>query len=176
METIELQQRLKRLDSDKLMDVVKNYRQYGYTMEIRNYALTLLEERGISHSDLLLTGNLENKSYDFANDLLSSFSRNSKLAFLFYGLLLLIKAVGIWFNPETDFTNMALEIGFLLTTVLYFIFLIKSFLNQSDFYKATGEQFGFDGALVYLLFGLPFYFVMYFVFQNQMKERMKTVH
>jgi hypothetical protein len=30
--------------------------------------------------------------------------------------------------------------------------------------------------LVYLLFGLPFYFVMYFVFQNQMKERMKTVH
>lgn len=176
MQTTELQQRLKRLDSEKLIDVVKNYKQYGYPMDVRNYAFTLLEERGISHSDLALTGNLENRTYDFANDLLSSFNKNSKLAFVFYGILLAAKVISIWFSPETSFTDTTLVVAFSLAALLYFIFLLKSFLNQSDFYKATGDQYGSDGALVYLLLGLPFYFIMFFVFQNQMKERMKTMH
>lgn len=176
MELAELQQRLKRLDSDKLIDVVKNYRQYGYSTEIRNYAISLLEDRGISHNDLLLTGNFENKSYDFANTLLSSFNRNSKLAFFFYGLLLILKVISIWFNRETSFTSTTLVAGYILASLLYIVFLVQSFLNQSDFYKATGDEFGSDGALAYLLLGMPFYFVMYFVFQNQMKERMETVH
>ena len=37
---------LKRFDNDKLIDVVKNYKRYGYDDEIRDYAIRLLEERG----------------------------------------------------------------------------------------------------------------------------------
>lgn len=39
---------LKRFDNDKLIDVVKNYKRYGYDDEIRDYAINLLEERGWS--------------------------------------------------------------------------------------------------------------------------------
>ena len=44
-------ERLKKLDTDKLIDVVKNYRQYGYEENLRNSAISLLEERGITTVD-----------------------------------------------------------------------------------------------------------------------------
>ena len=43
---------LKRFDNDKLIDVVKNYKRYGYDDEIRDYAINLLKERGWSVEDL----------------------------------------------------------------------------------------------------------------------------
>ena len=42
---------LKRFDNDKLIDVVKNYKRYGYDDEIRDYAINLLKERGWSVED-----------------------------------------------------------------------------------------------------------------------------
>lgn len=47
---------LKRFDNDKLIDVVKNYKRYGYDDEIRDYAINLLEERGWSVEDLKTFG------------------------------------------------------------------------------------------------------------------------
>jgi hypothetical protein len=66
--------RLKNLDSDKLIDVVKNYRQYGYEEDLRTEAITILEERGISKEQLQLTGNFENKKYDNAEDLYKQYT------------------------------------------------------------------------------------------------------
>ena len=37
---------LNKFDNDKLIDVVKNYKRYGYDDEIRDYAINLLKERG----------------------------------------------------------------------------------------------------------------------------------
>lgn len=175
MELTELQTRLEKLDENKLMDVVKNYRQYGYSEDIRNYALSLLEQRGISMTDLQLTGHLENKSYDYANEVLNSFKNNSNLAILFYGLLIFLHIIDTWFTPATHSGGMNLFIGFIICLMLYLFFLVRSFLNQSEFYKLTGDKYGSDGALIYLFLGMPFYIVLYFVFKNQMRERMNMI-
>ena len=34
---------LNKFDNDKLIDVVKNYKRYGYDDELRDYAINLLE-------------------------------------------------------------------------------------------------------------------------------------
>ena len=175
MEVSELQERIKKLDANKLIDVVKNYRQYGYDDAIRNYALAILEERGINKDDLQLTGNYENKAYDFAIDLYASFKRNSKIAFIFYGLFILIKFVAPHLNINSNFISTIILVGYVLSFVIYFIFLLGSFLNQTEFYKLSNDDFGSGGALMYLFIGMPFYFVMYFVFRNQMKEKMKVI-
>ena len=57
---------LKRFDNDKLIDVVKNYKRYGYDDEIRDYAIRLLEERGWSVDDLKTFGYWENSDYEEA--------------------------------------------------------------------------------------------------------------
>jgi hypothetical protein len=59
--------------------------------------------------------------------------------------------------------------------ISYFVFLIKSFLNQSKFYKAIGKDYGVDGALIYGVAGMPLYFFMYFFFKNQMKDKLKEI-
>ena len=175
MELLDIKERLASLDSDKLIDVVKNYRQYGYNDEIRNYALVLLEERGITKTDLQLTGNLENANYDYISQVFSSFKRMSNLAFLFYGLIIIIKFIlpHILKNPVDSIPF--LSVLFILSIVAYLIFLILSFIYQSKFYKLAGDDYGSDGALVYLIVGMPFYIVMYFVFQAQMNEKVKTI-
>ena len=82
MEFSEIQERLNKLDTEKLIEVVKNYRQYGYTAEVRNYALSLLEKQGIDRSDLQLTGNFENKAFNLASDSYDAYNKNSKIAFV----------------------------------------------------------------------------------------------
>ena len=175
MELTELQKRLERLDENKLMDMVKNYRQYGYSEDIRSYAVGLLEQRGVTITDLQLTGNYENKTYDYASDILSAFNKNSKLAILLYGIILVLKIIDTWFTPTTHAGGTYLLLGFIICPLLYLLFLVKSFSNQSEFYKLTGDPYGAEGAVMYLLLGMPFYIIMYFIFQNQMKERMKLI-
>lgn len=71
---------LKRLDNDKLIDVVKNYKRYGYGAEIRDYAIKLLEERGWSIEDLKTFGYWENSNYEEALMQYKAYCRNSLIA------------------------------------------------------------------------------------------------
>ena len=168
-------ERLKKLDTDKLIDVVKNYRQYGYDDNLRNIAISLLEDRGVTKEQLELSGNFVNRTYDFAGELHKSFSQNSKIAFILYGIVFLCSILFPLLSINTESLGIALIIIKIAAYLLYFVFLIKSFLDQSRFYKAVGKDYGIEGALLYLFFGMPLYVIMYFVFQNQMKEQMKEI-
>lgn len=169
------QERLLNLDNDKLIDVVKNYRQYGYDDQLRETAINILADRGISKEQLQITGSFENKTYDYANDLFSSFLKNSKIAFVMY-LVLFSSRILIQIIPD-DSVGLAwtLLITTILSFILYFVFLIMSFMNQNQFYKAIGQDYGTEGALLYLFLGMPFYMFMYFYFRNQMKDKMKEI-
>lgn len=172
MDLNEFKQRLEKLDAQKLMDIVKNHKQYGYPEELRNYAIELLKHQGISLEDLRLTGNLENTRHSRADDLFRTFQRNSSIAFLAYCLLVILKGLSVYrFINEGGFLPIFLAV--LLVT--YLVFLLRSFLNHSDFYKMTGSDFGSEIIFTYLFLGMPFYIVMYFVFRNQMKERMTHI-
>ena len=57
---------LNKFDNDKLIDVVKNYKRYGYDDELRDYAINLLGERGWNREDLQQFGYLTNHDYDEA--------------------------------------------------------------------------------------------------------------
>lgn len=169
------QERLLKLDNDKLVDVVKNYRQYGYDNELRDSAITILKDRGISKEQLQLTGNFENKSYDYANDSYSSFLKNSQIAFVIYLFLFISKVIASIYPNGSEGVVTAILITTIIALVLYFVFLIMSFLNQNRFYKSIGEDYGTEGALLYLFLGMPFYMLMYFYFRNQMKGKMKEI-
>jgi hypothetical protein len=172
MELEEIRERLTRLDADKQIDIVKNYRQYGYSNEIRDYVIELLDQKGITRSDLQLTGNMENSSYNYVEEIYFSYRKNSILALTLYCCLIVWRFVLPWMNASFSEIFMLIVGSALL--IFYLVCLFRSFQDQSEFYKATGDPYGSDGALVYLAIGLPFYFVMYFFFLNQMKERLKT--
>lgn len=175
MQLDDFQRRLEKLNSSQLIDVVKNYRQYGYSLPMRQAALTLLDEQGISLADLQLTGQLTNSKYDQAEFQYAAFTKAAQMAFGSYAVLLALYTLAFFNGPLTPVARMALLSGIWLSTALYLLFLVKSFLSQAAFYRATGEAHLADGALTYVFLGMPFYIVMYFVFKKQMTERLKAI-
>lgn len=165
---------LQRLDTAKLMDVVKNYRQYGYDEAIRDSALLILEKRGIEIEEMALSGSLHNASYDNAERVYRSYVRNSNLAFLSYILIFAFNIGGaILADPGTRST-LSLML-FVAALILYFRFLIGSFIDQSNFFRSLGKKWNGSDQVIYFLVGMPFYILMYFFYRNQMREEMKMI-
>ena len=107
---------LNKFDNDKLIDVVKNYKRYGYDDELRDYAINLLGERGWNREDLQQFGYLTNHDYDEAEKQYKAYKRNSLI-----GICTLIFSGGI-------------------LAVVYLIFLIMAYQNVAKFYKALGRD------------------------------------
>jgi len=170
-----MNERLLKFDNDKLIDIVKNFRQYGYDDVLRETAISILADRGISKEQLKLTGSFENKTYNYAPDLFASLLKNSKIAFVMY-LILFASRILIRITPDDSvglaWTFLILSV---LSFILYFVFLVMSFVNQNQFYKVIGKDYGTEGALLYLFLGMPFYMFMYFYFKNQMNDKIKEV-
>ncbi|HHC81207.1 MAG TPA: hypothetical protein ENK46_15100 [Flavobacteriia bacterium] len=168
-------ERLTSLNNDKLIDVVKNYRQYGYDDGIRTTAIEILKERGIDKEQLQLTGNFQNETYNSAKEIYNLFKQNSKVAFIFYGLILITSIIIPISAKNLGSFTLIVEIISWISIAVYFIYLLKSFLNHNDFFKRIGKDFGNEGILIYFFLGMPFYIFMYFYFRNQMNGAMKLI-
>jgi hypothetical protein len=170
----QVQDKLERLDNDKLIKIVKNYKQYGYDESVRNYTLALLETRGVTVEDLRLTGNLENQDYKSSERILQAFFHNSKAAFMSYIILVGLNLAVRLIRIESEGLGIAMTISSIVILIVYLIFLLQSFSNQSNFYKSIGEDYS-NGAIIYLLVGMPLYVIMYFIFAREMREKMQAI-
>lgn len=168
-------ERLKNLDDKKLIDVVKNYRQYGYSDNLRASAISILNSRGITNEQLQLTGNFDNKTYDDAQILFNSFNKNSKVTFILFLIILLTNILIPIVSQSSE--NMAIVTLLMnaVSSIAYVVFLLKSYINQNQFYKVINQDYGTEGIIMYLLLRMPFYILMYFYFKNQMKEKMREI-
>jgi hypothetical protein len=168
-------ERLNNFENLKLIDIVKNYRQYGYDNKLREKAISILNERGITKEQLQLTGDFENKNYDLAKDIYNSFCKNSKIAFILYAILLLTNILTPIIAYSSDSFGLIVLIINWISLIFFIIFFIKSFINQNQFFKMLNQDYGTEGALIYLFLGMPFYLFMYFYFRNQMKNKVKEI-
>ena len=149
-------EKLNNLQTNTLIDVVKNYKKYNYTIEIKEAALKILEERGIKQETLKLSGNLTNNSYNEAIAEYQKYNTNSII-----GLLLFILSF-ILFN-----TNNLLGI---IIYLIALIFIGFSFSNMKKISKILKDE-KMDYSPLLLFLSLFLYFVVYFVNRKQIKER-----
>jgi len=171
----DINSKLEAFDNRKLIDIVKNYKQYGYDNNLRNIALGILEKRGIDKEHLKLSGNYENHSHKFAKEIHTTFSRNSKIAFILYGIVLISNILTSFFIRNSEILASIMLIINWIALISYFVFLIKSFMNQNDFYKAIGKENDSSGIIIYIFAGLPFYIFTYFYFRGQMNDEIKMI-
>lgn len=136
---------LRRMDNDKLLDIVKNYRQYGYEEELRNEAISLLGERGWSEEELQMFGHLHNYDYDTALSSYNSFRRNVKLGY----------AIAI----------VSLGTLSLISIICFYL----AYRNQAEFYRALGKEDESD------LFTDILGVLSYFHKRNRMKEQLQGI-
>jgi hypothetical protein len=171
----DINSKLESFHNEKLIDIVKNYQQYGYDDDLRNITIGILEKRGIDKEQLKLSGNFENHSYESAKRIHKSFNLNSKITFILYGIVLISNILVSIFNQNSEILASIILIINWIALISYFVFLIKSFINQNEFYKAIGKENNSNSILIYIFLGLPFYIFTYFYFRNQMNDEMKMI-
>ena len=162
-----MKEKLEKFSDEKLIDIVKNYIQYGYSENLRNETIEILEQRGITKEMLSLQGNLSNSKYNDSESLYNEFLKLSKITFITYLAILCLNI----FNSIIPFINILI----LICTILYFVFFIKSFISQEKFYKSIQKKRNNIEPFIYFFIGMPFYFLMYFYFKNLMKSELKNI-
>lgn len=163
----------------QLKDILKNYRQYGYSEEIRLGALRRLKEKGYSEEELKVAGDFENATYTEASNAMSRFSKNSRRAVEFY-ILTLVSFVFL----SITYVTQSMVVGYIATAffylrplfmLLFFFFGIRAMLNHSKFVETIGKKKDTGIWLIFLLFGLLLYIFMHFSFKKKMKEELQMI-
>ncbi|NRA94456.1 MAG: LptF/LptG family permease [Psychroserpens sp.] len=168
-------QTLLNYENKKLIDVVKHYRQYNYSIEYRNSALNILEARGITQQQLKFAGNLTDYAYEESLRLKYSYEENSKLAFVLYAIMFVVLLPGLILrNNGFPLVGQIMFISGILFGVLYLFALIKSFIDHSNLYKQMGKK-TVSNALLFVFLGLPLYVVFYVILKKRINEELKIV-
>ena len=161
-------------DNSKLIDVVKHYRQYDYNIAYKNSSVAILESRGITKQELKFGGNLTDYKYEESLRLKYQYEENSKLAFVLYIISVLIALPGaILRNNGFPFIGDLIYIIGLCIAVIYLFAIIKAFIDQSNLYKHLGQS-NVGNALLFVLVGLPLYFIFYFFQKKKINEYLKV--
>ena len=161
---------LDQFENDKLIDVVKNFRQFGLSLNYKQTALKILNTRGISELELKMGGNLSNQNYENALRNYVDFKENSKLA-----LLLNLFTIALGFSGSVLSNNGIPVMGQILSgiAILSLIFFVvvfqKTTSNQSDFYKLLSIKF-LTNSFVFIILGIPLFFLYRPFFIKKMKE------
>ena len=161
---------LKGFENGKLIDIVKNFRQFGLSLNYKQTALKILNSRGISELELKMGGNLSNQKYENALRLYIDFKENSKLALVLNTLTIVL---GFWSSvlSNNDFPIIGTTLsGIAILTLLFFVVVFqKTTSNQSDFYKLLSIKF-LTNSFVFIILGIPLFFLYRPYFVKKMKE------
>ncbi|MDG2499054.1 MAG: LptF/LptG family permease [Flavobacteriaceae bacterium] len=157
-------------DNKKLIDIIKNFRQFGLSLNYRQTAIRILNSRGISELELKLAGNLSNQKYENALRLFIDFKENSKLA-LVLNILTIILGLGGSILAENGIPIIGkITSGFAILGLIFFVVVFqKSTSNQSDFYKLLSIKF-LTNSFVFIILGIPLFFLYRPFFIKKMKE------
>lgn len=162
-------------ENDKLIDVVKNFRQHNRSLNYKQTALAVLNSRGISELELKMSGNLSNLNYESAAQHYIDFKENSKL-----GLALNIVTITLGLGGAILNNNEFPVIGKILTTIaivslIFFLIVFqKTISKQSDFYKLIEIKF-FKKSFVSILLGMPLFYLYRMYFIKKMEEDLNKI-
>jgi len=166
---------LNSYSNEKLIDIIKNYRQYDFGDSYRNTSLLLLKGRGITEEELRFGGNLVNENYENALRYKNAYDENSKIALVFY-IGYVIFGVGGLVLKNNGFAvlGQTLFVIGILAIIIFLIALIKANINQTNFNKLL-ENNKASIIIGLVLFGVPLYFLYKNFFSKKMKEDLKQI-
>ncbi len=158
----DMYQMLNNYDNSDLIDVLKNYRRYNYTVAHKNTSLSILKSRGITEQELKFSGNLADYKFEETLRLKKLYVENSKLAFILYFITLVLTLSGaILRNNEFGTIGNILFFAGNAIGILFLFSFIKAFLDFTNLYKNLGKN-NILHAIIIVIFGIPIYFLVYF--------------
>ena len=166
---------LKGYSNEKLIDIIKNYRQYDFDIAYRNSALDIMNSRGITEQELRYSGNLVNDNYENALRHLASYKENSAIALILYITYVVLSVGGLVLrNNGFPVLGVVMVVISVIALILFLVALIKSYTNQTSFYKLLNKNRASNIIFLFLL-GIPLYFIYQIFFDKKMVEELKEI-
>ncbi len=163
-------------DNDKLIDIIKNYHQYDYTESYKNSSIKILNSRGITEEELRMSGNLTNQQYEDANREMMFYNENSRISLITYFTYLISTILGLVLkNNGFEVLGIILIIIAAIIFITCFVYMFRSFINLSNFYKHVSNNTKINIFVLYII-GLPLYFLIYFYYKNKLNEDIKQIN
>lgn len=176
--TTDEQMLLDARSSNQLKDIVKNYKQYNYSEDIRWAAIDKLAALGITTENLKVQGYYENRNYLEAERYHTSFLKYSKWTLITYILLILSALPTGGLQDQTDPTYLfyGVFIVFCCIAILYYIFIAMQVSSISDFNKAIGKPSPSGLIILMCVTGPISYLFFHGYFRKRMKEDMQMIN
>ena len=166
---------LNTFEDSKLINIVKNFRQYKHSLNYKQTALSVLKTRGISELELKMSGELSNQNYESAAQHYIDFKENSKLG-LALNLLMIFLGLGgaILNNNEFSGTGKLLTVVAILSLLFFMIVYQKTISKQSEFYRLLDIKF-FKKSFIFILLGIALFYFYRIYFIKKMEEDLKKI-
>jgi lipopolysaccharide export system permease protein len=166
---------LHTFENEKLINIVKNFRQYKHALNYKQSALAVLNSRGISELELKMSGDLLNLNYEHAIQHYIDFKENSKLGLALNSICLVLGLGGLILNnngfPVVGKTFTVIAV---LVLIFFLIVLKKTIKNQSNFYAFLEVKF-FNKAFIQILIGMPIFYFYRKYFITKMEEDLNKI-
>ncbi|WP_084399463.1 LptF/LptG family permease [Pseudotamlana agarivorans] len=160
-------------DNAKLIDIIKNYKHYNYDIKYKNSALEILNERGVTKQQLKFTGEYSDERFDETIRLKNACDEDANLALILYLFFAPLVLVGkILENNHYESIGKGLFIAGVVIGVVYLIALSRSFISFSNFKKHVKKEV-FANSILYILVGLPLFFIVYIVQKGMLNRDVK---
>ena len=168
--TSENTSKLESFENEKLIDIVKNFRQFGLSLNYKQKALKILNLRDISELELKMSGNLSNQKYENALRLYIDFKEHSKLALVLNTLTILLGFGGLVLSNNGMPVMGKILSGIAVLCLLFFLIVFqKTISNQFNFYKLLSIKF-LTNSFVFIILGIPLFVLYRPFFIKKMKE------
>lgn len=166
---------LESYSDSKLIDVLKNYKQYDLDISYHNTALSLLNLRGITKQELRYAGNLFNETYENAVRHKMAFTENSKVALLLYIAYVMFGLSGAVLNNNgfPVLGTILIVLGALLL-ILFLVALFKSFTDYTNFYVQLNQNRA-SNIFLLIFMGILLYFIYRPYLVKKMDEDIKEI-
>ena len=122
-----------------------------------------------------MTGSDKNSKYELSLALYRSYDKNSKIAFALYVLVILLPLLSYLLLNAPNGLGWTYFVLYMITIIAYFIYLAKSMINQSDFYKSLDKKLPSGDLMIYIVLGMPLYIFIYFFYRSKMKEELQMI-
>ena len=163
---------LNKTENKKLIDIIKNFKEHNYSIKHKNTALSIINARGITNEQLKFGGNFNNQKFEETLRLKNKYEEDTNLTLILYIISsVLILGGSILNNNTLPVIGNIIFITGIVIGVIYLFSLIKSFLSSSNLNKHLGKE-TISNALLFLLLGLPLYFIIHLYQKRKINEEL----
>jgi lipopolysaccharide export system permease protein len=157
-------------DNDRLVDVIKNYKEQNYDVKVKSIVYKILISRGISNEELTSKGLTIDSNYLNSSKTVKDGLDYSKFSFIFYciGIALLILHFVFKNNKLPEFASASKDLSIIALSIYIFYYVIVN-IKISKFYSNLNIKLKKINPFV-LIISFPFYGLGYYFIKTILKQ------